>query len=293
MSMARARDGIADEQLAKINGERERGRKRSRDHDYDMTGSRKRTRSMSSYSSNSVSTISTNLSQDSRDLPNSDHDNYYTSQINEYAVPPPVPEPFHGQKRRRSFTESSSDSDASDRSRGFSLQRSSAEERVTRRKWKSRSPEQRGRRRSRSSNLADRDSRRSRSRSLSRGLRSRAKRRSPSPARAYGSRRTRRSPSPAWSDEREPASSKNHYKHGGAKSQQEATMGSPDEKMHTSDGRYRRKDSPGRNQRHRDRQDDNRSSNMRNSTKHVRQERSLSPYSKRLALTQAMNRGVA
>ena len=248
---------------------------------------------MSSYSSNSVSTISTNLSQDSRDLPTSDHDNYYTSQINEYAIPPPVPEPFRGQKRRRSSTESSPDSYASDRSRGLSLQRSSAEERVTRRKWKSRSPEQRGRRRSRSSTFADRDSRRSRSRSLSRGLRHRAKMQSPSPVRASGSRRTRRLPSPAWSDEKEPASSKNHYRQGRTHSQREATRGSSDERQPQSDNRYRRRDSPGRNQRNHDRKDDNRSARMTGVTNHVRRERSLSPYSKRLALTQAMNRGVA
>ena len=290
--MAYGREGIADEQLAKIDGQRkrERGRKRSRDYDYDMTGSRKRTRSMSSYSSNSVSTISTNLSRDSRALPASDHDDYYTSQMNEYAVPPPAPEPFRGQKRRRSFTESSSDSYASDQSRGQSLERSLGRERMTRRKRKSHSPEQRGRRRSRSSTFADRDSRRSRSRSFSRDLRCRAKMRSPSYERMHGSRRKQRSPSPAWSDGKEPISSENNGRGGDTYSRQEITR---DESLRRLGDRRRSRGSPNHYQRYRDRQEDEVSSWTKNAARYVRRERSLSPYSKRLALTQAMNKGVA
>lgn len=53
--------GIADEVLAR--NEEERGRKRKADSDEHMNGSRKRSRSTSSYSSNSISTISTNLSR--------------------------------------------------------------------------------------------------------------------------------------------------------------------------------------------------------------------------------------
>ena len=56
------RKGIADEVLAR--NEEERGRKRKADADEHMDGSRKRSRSNSS-SSNSVSTISTNLSRSS------------------------------------------------------------------------------------------------------------------------------------------------------------------------------------------------------------------------------------
>ena len=56
------RKGVADEVLA--NKEEERGRKRKADADEHMNGSRKRSRSTSS-SSNSVSTISTNLSDSS------------------------------------------------------------------------------------------------------------------------------------------------------------------------------------------------------------------------------------
>ncbi len=54
------RSGIADEELAKK--EAERGRKRKIDEVNHVNGSRKRSRSMSSYSSASVSTISTSIS---------------------------------------------------------------------------------------------------------------------------------------------------------------------------------------------------------------------------------------
>lgn len=54
------RKGVADAQLAKK--EEERGRKRQVEVNDQMNGSRKRSRSMSSYSSISVSTISTNIS---------------------------------------------------------------------------------------------------------------------------------------------------------------------------------------------------------------------------------------
>ncbi|CAD6594577.1 MAG: hypothetical protein ASARMPREDX12_000301 [Alectoria sarmentosa] len=55
--------GVADEVLAKR--EEERGRERKANADEHMNGSKKRSRSNSSYSSNSVSTISTNLSRSS------------------------------------------------------------------------------------------------------------------------------------------------------------------------------------------------------------------------------------
>ncbi len=55
------REGIADEELARK--EAERGRKRKLDEDDLINGSRKWSRSISSYSTNSVSTISTNLSR--------------------------------------------------------------------------------------------------------------------------------------------------------------------------------------------------------------------------------------
>ncbi|CAF9942035.1 MAG: hypothetical protein ALECFALPRED_009459 [Alectoria fallacina] len=57
------RKGVADEVLAKR--EEERGRKRKANADEHMNGSRKRSRSNSSYSSSSVLTISTNLSHSS------------------------------------------------------------------------------------------------------------------------------------------------------------------------------------------------------------------------------------
>ena len=57
------RKGVADEILARK--DEERGRKRKADADEHMNGSRKRSRSISSSSSNSVSTISTNLSRSS------------------------------------------------------------------------------------------------------------------------------------------------------------------------------------------------------------------------------------
>ena len=57
------RKGVADEILARK--EEERGRKRKADADEHMNGSRKRSRSTSSSPSNSVSTISTNLSRSS------------------------------------------------------------------------------------------------------------------------------------------------------------------------------------------------------------------------------------
>lgn len=55
------RKGIADEVLGRK--EEERGRKRKAEADEHVNGSRKRSRSTSSYSSNSVATISTNLSR--------------------------------------------------------------------------------------------------------------------------------------------------------------------------------------------------------------------------------------
>ena len=290
------RKGVADEQLALLEGEREheRGRKRSRSSDYDMTGSRKRSRSISSYSSASVSTISTNLSRRSRDLPSSDHDNYYTSQLNEYTISSHQSQkPPNGLKRRRSITDSSSSrSVTSDGSRSSSEHRSGARERMTRRRWKSKSPEQRGRRRSRSSARDDRESRRSRSRSRSRGLRRRHKMLSPLPERSRSVRKQRVSP-PSANDNRKPHASRGYGNVMDEHKHRDGVREMSDRHEQPSSNNRRWRESPDRYRRRHN--DENRSNaiNSKDRPNRIRHERSLSPYSKRIALTQAMNRGVA
>jgi hypothetical protein len=228
-----SRKGVADEVLAQ-NAE-ERGRKRSRDGD-DGNPLRKRSRSGSSMSTSSVSTISTAASRSPGRSKHPDHDEYMTSQQVQSRHSSHKP---NGKRRRRSSSAESRNSDMD-------------VDRNTRRRRKSVSPVQRGRRRSRTDSGMD-GARNSRSRSDSRSGRA-SKRISRSPRRDEDMRRPMKSGS-----------------------------GSPPE--------HGRGIPAGRDWR--DRRDENRTG-WRKEEHKVRyppqpRERSMSPFSKRLALTQAMN----
>ncbi|MCJ1283883.1 hypothetical protein MMC26_003214 [Xylographa opegraphella] len=229
--------GVADEQLAKK--AEERGRQRSIDENEPAHGSRKRSRSVSSYSSTSVSTISTNLSR---------------------SVSPKRPRlgearPSFGSgslKRRRS-TSISEPSYSSDDSyiRNSKEWAKDDDDRNTRRRRSSVSPDNRGRD---PTPIERRRLPRSRSNSMDRD----------------SIARHRHSLSPDWRSVGNRGSRHLHE-------------------------RSRRADDNGRNggtkhppQEH-DRKDDFAASKSR--ARLPRKERSLSPYSKRLAMTQAMNMG--
>ncbi|EON62866.1 hypothetical protein W97_02091 [Coniosporium apollinis CBS 100218] len=249
--------GVADQLLAK-NAE-ERGRKRAPDGDDTTAPPRKRTRSVSSYSSSTVSTISTNLSRSPSPKRAPPRDRIQAS------IPPREGPPHRSRspdrKRRRRSYSSSPDSDHKNRQRGREPDRN------TRRRLSSFSPDGRGRQISRSSDRRKPTRSREENRSpLNRRLRS------PSP---YSGRRDsapRRSPPRRSPPRRRP------------RSRSPARNGSSQQ----GDGRSNRLGGFD------DRPPLNGASNSAYAGRpppHVRRERSLSPYSKRLALTQAMGTG--
>ncbi|KAF2809804.1 uncharacterized protein BDZ99DRAFT_509225 [Mytilinidion resinicola] len=295
--------GVADEQLAKI-AAAERGRKHDRDDDGASHSPRKRSRSVSSYSS-SVSTISTNRSPSPP--PRKDR------RVDRDTSMGSPRKPTEARKRRRkseSLSEAYSSSDEDGvRGRG---------DRNTRRRMSSFSPAQRGRRRSRSwSNRMDTSKSRSpvrrgrpqraspdtrmksRSRSFGRRRLSPVGRRmSLSRSRSQSrSRRTRRRSSPP----RRTMAPK-----GGPRSPDGlGDFNSPGPRRIRSRSRspFRPRDAPYAGNRNGVREDrrglpaDGRRAlpqhamgNGHAAPPPVRKERSLSPYSKRLALTQAMGR---
>ena len=228
------RKGIADEQLAKK--EEERGRQRASDENHAPNGSRKRSRSISSYSMTSVSTISTNLSR---------------------SASPKRPRlgearPSFGSgslKRRRSssISEASYSSEDSYKRRGKLW--ATEDDRNTRRRRSSVSPDNRGR----DSKLPERRRPpRSRSDSMDRDKIARHRHSLTPERRSLGNRRNGRD----HDRSRRPADS---ARYGGTK--------------HPPYGHERRENDPP----------------IHSRAPPPRKERSLSPFSKRLALTQAMN----
>ncbi|KAL2352772.1 zinc knuckle-domain-containing protein [Cryomyces antarcticus] len=253
--------GVADEQLAKRAAER--GRKRSRDGNIEALPARKRSRSVSSYSSDSVSTISTTVSRSPppRRARISKDDEYYTSQREELLL---VPRDVRGEKRRRRFSSSSSDSYRSD---GPYLRdhATPARDRNTRPRRGSTSPANRGRRTGRSASWDARRRQKSRSGSTNRG-RGVRHRRSPSDEhQGYrGNRGTRGS------------RSRSPYRAAGRRGQHGATHGPERNGRRSNDAQQPPRPAAATQARHA-------------APPPPPRERSLSPFSKRLALTQAMN----
>ena len=244
-----SREGIADEQLAKKDVER--GRKRSFADDVVLNSAGKRQRSPSSYSSTSVSTISTNLSRS----PSPGHRDDLLRQ-NVHKAPRSYSE------RKRNYDAKSSSSSYTSGSSYVGRRKSyrNDEERNTRRRRSSISPDVRGREMSHDSR---RGSRRSRSRSHSMD-RSRIA-------------RNRQSITPGIAAERTVASRFRQNEHDRAVLRERARRDSNDNDRYGGS--------------HRD---------TGSSTKYARpveipapppRERSLSPFSKRRALTQAINAG--
>ncbi|KAI9712562.1 MAG: hypothetical protein M1812_006871 [Candelaria pacifica] len=249
--------GIADEQLAKK--EEERGRARLRDPGAsEGVAQASRSRSISSYSSSSVSTISTGASRSppGLDTQRDDSDAYFNSQRDAPSVPL---HPTVGRKRRRrSLSSSVSYSSNSSRER----RRPSPDlDRRTRRRRGSISPKRRGRRYSRSRSKVNRH-RRIASRSKDRSLIA----------------RNRRSMTPKTPDK--------YIKDKGEVPRRISDNITGREKLR----RYSN-------------DEDHYGSSYRDDERHVRdvrrdqapppprKERSLSPFSRRLAMTQAMNMG--
>ncbi|KAI9673297.1 MAG: hypothetical protein M1829_004362 [Trizodia sp. TS-e1964] len=250
--------GVADEQLAKK--ERERALQREETHE-EVLMDRNRSASVSTQST--ISTISTNLSRSQS--PGKDEDmNYYHSQRSPSPMPP-FRETESKKKRRRSPSSSVSNrSETSVEKEGLS--RSKHFDRHTRRRQNSRSPGERGRRRSRSSHRYDDEKpRRDRSRTVDQSRIARERQRSftpsenkPSHRTRGGSRSERRMRERSMSDEADAGTSRRRSRH--------------------NDDRYED-----------DYQGSRRHEPPNNNKRPARDERSLSPYSKRLALTQAMN----
>ena len=238
----RLRKGIADEQLAQKEEERRRKQQLAQQHSFEHPADRRSTRSTSS---SSVSTISTALSH-------SPHDRHHRPQSDRrMTTRSPSRSSDNPRKRTRLSTSSSSYSSRS----SYDAQRSVAvtDRRNTRRRHSSRSPEQRGRRRSRS------EERRNMSSSIDPRGSSRQRQRSTS-----FQRNTRPRAALNRDDARRyPAAS-------------QMSRAVPERKGQTS---AKSTDLPrfGRN------------GARRPSPRGM--ERSLSPFSKRLALTQAMNMG--
>ncbi|OCK81919.1 hypothetical protein K432DRAFT_391719 [Lepidopterella palustris CBS 459.81] len=311
--------GVADEELAKK--EAERGRKHDRNDDDSSIQPRKRSRSVSSYSSSSVSTISTNLSRSRSPSPR---------RTNHLSPDKPMISPRKAgtdrKRRRRSFS-SSSDSYTSDSS--YDAKAPKGGDRNTRRRLSSFSPAARGRRRSRSSVSSRMETsksrspvrnsgRRPRSPSLDRmGSRSRSRGRRPksglsrrmSLSRSHsGGRRGRSSLAKGMTKSRSRSRSPSRGKRAGisrSRSPLRSTRRrSPLSRRSRSRRRspYRSKNTPHGGDRNGMRdgaqgqpRDDRRPPKVTGSGQGalppVRKDRSLSPYSKRLALTQAMSMG--
>ena len=255
-SLTTTRKGVADEQLAKAQAER--GRKRGFDERALPHHRSKRSRSSSSSFSSSVSTISTNLSRSlSPKRPKKSH--HYDRDVHDERG-------SSSRKRRRSPSTSSSSgsySSYSSSSRSPPPRRDRYEERNTRRRHSSISPQARGR--DRHSGGGRRASHRSRSRTGSMD-RSRIAR-----------NRNSLTPDLRSNHERGP-------KRGSPWLQRDRRYSNTDD-----DDRYgggRRRSGP--------RDDFRRESpalKRAPPTPEVRRERSLSPFSKRLALTKAMSMG--
>ncbi|KAI9864775.1 MAG: hypothetical protein M1830_006074, partial [Pleopsidium flavum] len=246
--------GIADEQLAKT--EEERGRKRRADEE-ELDRAQKRSRSKSSITS--VSTISTNASRSTspRHSKTGDGNTYYTSQqdrsvVSSYGM-------MRTRKRRResispslSYSTESSIPERKDT-------RDGGKDRNTRRRHSSISPDERGRHQHAG---ARRGSRRETSRSMDRSQIA----------------RHRRSMTPV-------TRGKDGRGQGGASSKLQGRNAVVNDSRRNSniDDRY------GSNQKDQGRLPGHRTQDSAPSL--PRKERSLSPFSKRLALTQAMNMG--
>ena len=247
-----SRKGIADEQLAKR--EEERGRKRALDENHPAHSSTKRSRS--SYSSTSVSTISTNYSHSisSRHPKSRQSDTYHLSQSRSG-------QPFRQQgthKRRRSSSSTSTYSSSSSVERRKPSRRKEESDRNTRRRRSSISPDTRGRDRDYNGRRSSRRSR-SQSKSIDRSRVAR-NRNSMTPGMRSNHDRDGGRNTVTWGNGRR-YSTNDDDRYGGSYR---------DEGRGARDGVKAQKPPP---------------------PLRAKKERSLSPFSKRLALTQAMNSG--
>ncbi|KAL2004028.1 hypothetical protein VTN02DRAFT_826 [Thermoascus thermophilus] len=248
--------GVADELLAKQ--EKERGRKRDLDDDDELLDgqdqSRKRARSISADSFSSVSTISTNRSRSESPKRRRRYDTRDSRERSPGRTASPSP---HGSTRRkRRYSDSDSEysySSASPvgRRHSRSTERQRERDRNTRRRHRESSPEERGRRSDSTRRGSRRDRSRKRSMDKSRIAR---ERRSMTPKSQRGPDHHASTSQSPFGESRPPRDPSYEY---------------PD----------RQRSERGR----RDRDGSSAPSPPR--------ERSLSPFSKRLALTQAMNMG--
>ena len=249
----RTRNGIADEQLAIK--EAERGRKRAAEEDGFRSRPRKRSRSASSYSSTSVSTISTNNSRPASPKRSKlDGSRAYT-----LSQPQSLARSSHTKSlRKRRRDSSSSDRSYSTTDSSYDRRRPKEKEndRNTRRRRSSVSPEYRGRER-------DQDDRRS-----YRSVRSRSNSMDRSKVARH---RTSMTPD-----------TRNNHDRSNGRPQERPPLRTSGRRYTNDDDRY--------GSSYRDEGHDN---GNETPAKHPppRKERSLSPFSKRLALTQAMNMG--
>lgn len=248
---------MADEQLARKEEERSRARLRDGAAAKGLARA-SQSRSMSRYSSTSVSTISTDASRSppGRNTQGDDADVYFNSQRKS----PPVPlHPAIGRKRRRRSV-SSSIPYSSDSSR--ERRRPSADkDRRTRRRHSSMSPKRRGRRYSRSRSKEGRH-RRTVSRSTDRSTVARNRR-----------SMTTKTPDRSTAE-----------KAVGARRVSDRDTGWERQRRYSNDGdRY--------GSSYRDDEGPSKDTRRDPAPPPPRKERSLSPFSKRLALTQAMNMG--
>ena len=297
MGLIGFRKGVADEILAKK--EEERDLKRKADADGFMNGSRKRSRSTSSYSSNSVSTISTSFSRSSSPKLAGLRHTGQSQLFSNLEV---------DRKRRRSRSSSVSyDSDSS-----HSRRRANRSRVIDSGEYDGTGPSERDPRRSRGFENRRRDLTRSRSlshekidgrRERSQHGETRHKRRrhsSKSPVdrgrdRDFNSNRgSRRTRSPSESRDRSEV----------LRNRKSMTPGLPAGRDSRQDDRFKRPEHHSNADRRQSYSDDNdrygRSARDRNEDTRTRpppkshpqnRERSLSPFSKRLKLTQAMNMG--
>ena len=295
------RKGVADEVLAKK--EEERGRKRKADADERMNGSRKRSRSTSIDSSNSVSTISTNLSRSSSPRLAGLRHTGQSQVFSNLEV---------GRKRRRSRSSSVSyTSDSSygrrrqGRSRGIGSDgygRNEPSERLSRRPL---GPERRQREHTRSRSMSHEshssmDKRRKKSpHSEARRKRRRHSSRSPVDRgrdRDFKSNRgSRRTRSPSESRDRSEVIRNRKSMTPGLSARQNMGRDSYSQWPDHHPNLDRRQSYSNDNDRYgssaRDRNEDIRGRRPPPNFLPQRKERSLSPFSKRLKITQAMNMG--
>lgn len=289
------RKGVADEVLARK--EEERGRKRKADDDEHMNGSRKRSRSASSSSSNSVSTISTNLSRSSSPKLAGLRHTGQSQVFSNLEV---------GRKRRRSFSssisytsDSSHDRRRKDRPQERSIDRSDRN-RLDAGRPLDLEDRQRGYARSRSMSYDSRSSadkrRRKSSHTETRGKRRRHSSRSPMDRgrdRDFNSNRgSRRTRSPGESRNRSEVIRNRMSMTPGLPTRQESGQENNSRQPEKVDRRQGYSDDNDRyGSSARDRGENIRPTRPPASALHQREERSLSPFSKRLKMTQAMTMG--